>query len=245
MKKTKVVVVMPAYNAEQTLEKTYKDIPKRKVDEIILVDDKSNDNTVKKAKELKIKTFSHKKNKGYGGNQKTCYKKALKEGADIIVMLHPDYQYDPKLIGEMIEPIKKNKYDIILGNRIRSRKEAFEGGMPKTKYFLNRMLTFIENVVLGTNLREHLSGYRAYTKEVLKTLPLKKMSDDFVFDQQFTISATYSGFDIGHIEVPVRYFDEASSIQFIRGTKFMLQTFWTLFLFTLAKNGIYKAKVFK
>lgn len=244
MKNPKVVVVMPAYNAEQTLEQTYKDIPKDEVDEMILVDDCSTDKTVEKAEELGITVFEHENNTGYGGNQKTCYKQALDAGADIVVMLHPDYQYDPTLIGEMVEPIKKGKYDIILGNRIRSRKESLEGGMPLAKYLLNRMLTFIENIVLGTNLREHLSGYRAYTREVLKILPLEEMSDDFVFDQQFTISATHSGFSIGHIEVPVRYFDEASSIQFIRGSQFMLQTFWTLFLFVLAGTGIYKSEIF-
>lgn len=216
----KVIVIMPAYNAEKTLKRTYNDIPKDLVDEIILVDDRSNDKTVKIAKNLGIKFFRHDKNIGYGGNQKTCYKEALKLNADIVVMLHPDYQYDPKLIPLLIEPIRKGVFDVMLGSRIRSRKEALEGGMPLYKYISNRFLTIIENLVLGLNLSEYHTGFRAYSKKVLKSLPLEKFSNDFVFDQQILIGAHKRGFSVGEIAVPVKYFPEASSINFWRSTKY-------------------------
>lgn len=213
---------MPAYNAEKTLRKTYLDIPKKSIDEIILVDDKSNDKTVEAARKLGIKTFVHNKNKGYGGNQKTCYKEALRLGADIVVMVHPDYQYDPKLIPLLIEPIKNGVFDIMLGSRIRSRKEALLGGMPLYKYISNRFLTIIENLVLGLNLSEYHTGFRAYSKKVLTSIPIEKFSDDFVFDQEILISAHKRGFLIGEIAVPVKYFPEASSINFIRSVKYGL-----------------------
>lgn len=216
----KVIVIMPAYNAEKTLKKTYNDIPKDLVDEIILVDDRSNDKTLEIAKGLGINFFRHDKNIGYGGNQKTCYKEALKLNADIVVMLHPDYQYDPKLIPLLIEPIKKGVFDIMLGSRIRSREEALQGGMPLYKYISNRFLTIIENIVLGLNLSEYHTGFRAYSKKVLKKLPLEKFSNDFVFDQEILIAAHKRGFSIGEISVPVRYFPEASSINFIRSVKY-------------------------
>jgi len=216
----RIVIVMPAYNAAHTLEKTYKDIPKNIADEIILVDDESHDKTVKIANKLGIKTFRHNKNLGYGGNQKTCYRQALKLNADIVVMLHPDYQYDPKLIPFLIEPIKQDVFDIMLGSRIRTRKGVLEGGMPLYKYLGNRLLTFLENLVLGLNLSEYHTGFRAYSKKVLMKLPLEKFSNDFVFDQQILISAHSFKFRIGEIFVPTKYFPEASSINFIQSVKY-------------------------
>lgn len=225
----KVVVVMPAYNAEKTLAKTYKDIPKDLVHEIILVDDGSHDQTVALSKTLGIKTYVHKHNKGYGANQKTCYKLALKLGADIVVMVHPDYQYDSALIGELIRPIVDQRFDLMLGSRIRTRKEAIAGGMPKYKYLGNRILTMIENIALGLNLSEYHTGFRAFSKEVLIKAPLNKFSDDFVFDQQILIWAIKKDFTVGEIPVLVRYFPDASSINFVRSTKYGIQTVIALF----------------
>lgn len=216
----KIIVVMPAFNAEKTIEITYRDIPKKIVDEIIVVDDKSFDRTVEIAKKLKLKVILHSNNKGYGANQKTCYKKALKLGADIVIMLHPDYQYDPKLIPLLIEPIKRSYVDIMLGSRIRSRKEALEGGMPLYKYIANRILTFLENLILGLNLSEYHTGYRAFSKKVLKSIPFRSFSDDFIFDQQILIKAHEKGFRIGEFSVPVKYFPESSSINFARSVRY-------------------------
>lgn len=241
----KTIIVMPAYNAAEMLEKTIADLPKGLADEIILVDDASKDQTVEVAKKLGLTVFVHKKNRGYGGNQKTCYQKALQKGAQVIIMLHPDYQYDSSLTNDLIKPISEGRFQVMFGSRIRTRKEALEGGMPWYKYFLNRFLTPIENVVLGVNFSEHLSGFRAYEKEVIEKLPFNSFSDDFVFDQQFMISAIAAGFEVGEISVPVRYFSESSSIRFLKGGKFLWQTFWTLFLFVLLKTGIYKSKIFR
>lgn len=227
---------MPAYNAERTIEKTYRDIPKEFIDEILVVDDKSKDKTAAIAQKLNLKTFIHPKNLGYGGNQKTCYKEALRLGADIIVMIHPDYQYDATLTGELIKPILDNRFDIMLGSRIRSRKEALGGGMPVYKYLSNRILTVLENLVLGLNLSEYHTGFRAYKKEVLKKLPFNNFSNDFVFDQQILICAAKSGFKIGEIAVPVRYFPEASSINFGRSVKYGLETI--IFLFRASIFGL-------
>jgi glycosyltransferase involved in cell wall biosynthesis len=243
-KRAKVTVVMPAYNAAKTVKKTYDDLPKNVVDEAILVDDCSQDNTVEVAKKIGIITFQHKKNRGYGGNQKTCYAHALKRGADIVVMVHPDYQYDATLVGEMIRPILQKRYDIMFGSRIRKRGEALKGGMPGYKYIISRMLTVIENIVLGVNFSEHLSGFRAYSSQVLKTLPLTNFSDDFVFDQQLMISAIEAGFEVGEISVPTRYHDESSSIRGWRGAKFLLGTFYSLKLYIFAKWGVYRAPIF-
>lgn len=239
----KVVVVMPAYNAEKTLEKTYNDIPKDVVSEIIVVDDESKDQTVKKAKDLKLEVFIHPKNLGYGGNQKTCYRKALEKRADIIVMIHPDYQYDATLTDYLIKPIIDGRIDIMLGSRIRSRKEALAGGMPLYKYISNRVLTFLENLILGLNLSEYHTGFRAYRREVLEKVPFEFFSDDFVFDQEILISAHKAGFNIGEIAVPVRYFSEASSINFLRSAKYGLMILYTLFLFIINPLGI-KNKIF-
>lgn len=244
MKKAKVIVVMPAYNAAKTIAETYKDIPKGVVDEVIVVDDCSSDNTVEVAKKLGLTVISHEKNLGYGGNQKTCYRQALKRDADIVIMIHPDYQYDSRLTEEIIKPIRDGRFDIMFGSRIRTRKEALDGGMPPVKYILNRIVSLIENIVLGVNLTEHLSGYRAYSKKVLTTLPINKFSNDFLFDQQLTVSAIAYGFTIAEYPVPVRYFSESSSIQFIKGAKFLLETFFTLILFVLYKLKIYKSNIF-
>lgn len=232
-KKIKIVVVMPAYNAERTLVKTYRDIPKKLVDKIILVDDGSHDKTVKIAKTLNLKTFIHPQNRGYGGNQKTCYTLALNEGADIIVMIHPDYQYDSTLTEELIRPILQKRFDIMLGSRIRTRKEALLGGMPYYKYFFNRLLTILENIVLGQNLSEYHSGFRAFNKKVLQKIPFHKFSDNFVFDQQILIHAIRKNFTIGEIPVPVRYFPDASSINFWQSTKYGLSILMELFKYLL------------
>lgn len=228
--KQKVIIVMPAYNAEKTLKKTYRDIPVGLAHEVILVDDHSADKTVNIAKKLGLTVFIHPNNLGYGGNQKTCYWEALKRNPDIVVMIHPDYQYDAGLTEELIKPITDNRFDIMLGSRIRSRKEALSGGMPLYKYLGNRLLTIIENIILGLNLSEYHTGFRAYKGEVLKKIPFQKFSNDFVFDQQILIYAAKHNFLIGEIPAPVRYFPEASSINFWRSVKYGLATL--IFLIT-------------
>jgi glycosyltransferase involved in cell wall biosynthesis len=240
----KVIVVMPAYNASKTIAATYKAMPPGVVDETIVVDDKSSDNTVQVARELGLTVIMHPRNLGYGGNQKTCYKEALKRGADVVVMIHPDYQYDSSLTEEIAKPISQGRFDIMFGSRIRTRKEALDGGMPYVKYILNRVVSLIENIVLGVNFTEHLSGFRAYSKEVLNTLPINHFSDDFLFDQELMISAIAHGFRVAEYPVPVRYSPESSSIKFLAGTKFLLETFVTLALFILYKLKIYKSKIF-
>ena len=240
----KVIVVMPAYNASKTIAATYKAMPPGVVDETIVVDDKSSDNTVQVARELGLTVIMHPRNLGYGGNQKTCYKEALKRGADVVEMIHPDYQYDSSLTEEIAKPISQGRFDIMFGSRIRTRKEALDGGMPYVKYILNRVVSLIENIVLGVNFTEHLSGFRAYSKEVLNTLPINHFSDDFLFDQELMISAIAHGFRVAEYPVPVRYSPESSSIKFLAGTKFLLETFVTLALFILYKLKIYKSKIF-
>ena len=244
LKKEKVIVIMPAYNAEKTLKKTLYDIPSKVADEIILVDDGSHDKTVFIAKKLGLKTFVHPQNRGYGGNQKTCYTLALNEGADIIVMIHPDYQYDSSLLGEIIRPIQQKRFDIVLGSRIRSRTEALEGGMPVYKYYSNRFLTILENIILDQNLSEYHTGFRAFSRKVLLTLPFHKFSDDFVFDQDILISAIKEGFKIGEIQVPVRYFPDASSINFRRSLKYGIEILKDLIFFLLSKANVYSSKMF-
>lgn len=236
---------MPAYNAAATLEKTVADIPAGSVDEIILVDDCSRDNTVELAKKMGLTVIEHKQNKGYGGNQKTCYRHALDAGADYIVMIHPDYQYDSRVIAVAVDIIKLGICDVVLGSRIRTRREALDGGMPLYKYIANRGLTVIENVFLGQNLGDFHSGFRAYRREVLETIPYERNSDDFVFDSQFLAQAVYYGFKLGDIPVPVRYFDEASSINFRRSTKYGLTTLQVVAQFWLHKLGIWKSRLFE
>lgn len=240
-KKSKVIAVMPAYNAAKTLRKTYADIPKGVVDKIILVDDGSSDDTVRIARSLGLRTVAHPQNRGYGANQKTCYTLALSEGADIVVMIHPDYQYDSSLTGELIRPIQQSRFDVVLGSRIRTREEALRGGMPVWKYAGNRFLTLLENLILGQNLSEYHTGFRAYTKAVLKKLPFHKYSDDFVFDQQILFGAIALGARIGEIPVPVRYFEEASSINFSRSIKYGLSIIRDLVIYkTIGKNYFVK-----
>ncbi|PIY79887.1 MAG: glycosyl transferase family 2 [Candidatus Pacebacteria bacterium CG_4_10_14_0_8_um_filter_43_12] len=212
----KVVAVMPAYNAAKTLEKTLADLPKDVINEIILVDDHSTDQTAQLARKLGLTVVEHPQNRGYGGNQKTCYTLALSNGADVVVMIHPDYQYDSSLADKMVLPIIKRKVDVMLGSRIRTRKEALAGGMPLYKYLGNRFLTLVENFLLGQNLSEYHTGYRAFSKEMLEKLPFHKYSDDFVFDSQILFGAIANGARIDEIRVPVRYFQEASSINFFR-----------------------------
>lgn len=219
----KIIVVLPAYNAATTLEKTVRDIPDM-VDEIILVDDKSNDETLAVANKLGLFVFSREKNGGYGANQKDCYKLALEHGADIVVMIHPDYQYDPKIISFFAEFLSGDYFDIMLGTRIRSRREALAGGMPQYKYLANRLLTIFENFVSGYNLSEWHTGMRAYKREVLKTIDWQNNSDDFVFDSEMLFKAVAHKYKIGEIPVPVRYFKEASSINFWRSLKYGLAT---------------------
>ncbi len=240
----KVVVVMPAYNSEKTLEKTYSEIPKDIVDEVILVDDNSKDNTVELAKSLGInKVIKHEKNLGYGGNQKTCYKTALKSGADIVVMLHPDYQYTPLLIEAMAYPIAKGVFPVMLGSRILG-KGALKGGMPLYKYIANRFLTFIQNILMNQKLAEYHTGYRAFSKEILLQCPLEENSDDFIFDNQMLAQIAYLGYEIGEITCPTKYFDEASSINFKRSTIYGIGVLKVSILYRLAKWGIYRSKIF-
>lgn len=224
----RVVAVMPAYNAAATLELTLADIPPGSVDEILLVDDASTDDTVAIAKRLGLTVIEHPENRGYGGNQKTCYRYALNAGADVVVMIHPDYQYDSRVIPLAVELIRLGNCDVVLGSRIRSRREALDGGMPLYKYLANRVLTAIENVALGQNLGDFHSGFRAYRREVLETIPFLSNSDDFVFDTQFLVQAVHFQFKLGDIPVPVRYFDEASSINFRRSTRYGFATLKTV-----------------
>ncbi len=222
-KSKKIIVVLPAYNAASTLERTINDLPEM-VDQIILVDDKSNDETAALARSLGLMVYEHDKNKGYGGNQKTCYRLALEQGGDIIVMIHPDYQYDPKLVKYFAEFIVDDYFDVVLGTRIRSRRETLAGGMPRYKYISNRVLTIFENLISGHNLSEWHTGMRAYTKEVLEHINFQKNSDDFVFDSQVLFQVIANKYRIGEIPVPVRYFKEASSINFRRSLKYGLGT---------------------
>ena len=223
-KASKVIVVLPAYQAERTLEQTVREIPRQSVDEIILVDDASSDRTMEIAQALHLVVERHPLNEGYGRNQKTCYSLALARGADIIIMLHPDYQYDPRLIPHFVDFIRNDYFDVMLGTRIRTRKEALAGGMPKYKYFSNRLLTIFENIVTGQNLSEWHTGMRAYSRQVLEAIDFMHNSDDFVFDSQVLFQIIEHGFRIGEIPVPVRYFAEASSINFIRSVRYGVGT---------------------
>ena len=230
----RVIVVMPAYNAAKTLERTYRDLPEGVVDRIILVDDVSHDETVEIARRLGLKTLVHVQNRGYGGNQKTCYLEALQDGADIVVMLHPDYQYDSTLVPELIAPIQSGEADMVMGSRFLGGGVRV-GGMPAYKIVANRFLTICENIVLGLRLSEAHTGFRAYSRRMLETIPFLLNSDDFVFDSQVIVQAVAFGFRIGEIGVPTRYFEEASSVNFSRSVVYGLSTLWTLLRFMVHK----------
>lgn len=235
---------MPAYNAAKTLEQTYAEIPLDIVDEVILVDDRSRDETVHKARELGIhEVVVHEKNRGYGGNQKTCYATALRKGADIVVMLHPDYQYTPRLIEAMVFPIAYGLFPVMLGSRILG-KGALRGGMPVYKYVANRVLTFFQNVMMDQKLAEYHTGYRAFSREILTTLPLEENNDDFVFDNEMLGQIAYAGHTIGEITCPAKYFEEASSINFSRSVKYGLGVLRVSLLFPLNKWGIVRSRIY-
>ena len=236
--------MMPAYNAAQTLEKTYREVPADIVDEVILVDDCSSDDTVSVAQELGIRhVIRHEQNKGYGANQKTCYNKALELGADVVIMLHPDYQYTPLLIESITYMIVNGLYPVVLASRILGN-GALRGGMPRYKYFFNRCLTWFQNVMTGQKLSEYHTGYRAFTREVLETVPYMRNSDDFVFDNQMLAQIIYADFDIGEITCPTKYFPEASSINFRRSCRYGLGVLRTSVQFRLQKWHLGRFRIF-
>lgn len=241
----KIVVVLPAYNAALTLEKTYKEIPFDLVDEVILCDDASRDNTAELGHQLGIQhVIVHEKNKGYGGNQKSLYNKALSIGADIVIMLHPDYQYTPKLIPSMVNIIGEDLYPVVLGSRILG-KGALKGGMPMYKYIANRFLTFSQNILVNHKLSEYHTGYRAFSRDVLETINFNANDDDFVFDNEMLSQVIYADFGIAEVTCPTKYFDEASSINFARSTKYGLGVLWVSVYHRLAKWGIVKSDLYK
>jgi len=232
----KIVVVMPAYNAARTIEKTYREIPLDLVDEVVVTDDASHDDTVEEAQRLGLRTLVHQENRGYGGNQKTCYAAALELGADVIVMLHPDYQYTPKLLPAMISMLTDGPFDVVLGSRILGG-SARKGGMPLYKYVANRLLTASQNMLCDAKLSEYHTGYRAFTREVLERLPLLENSDDFVFDNQMLAQILYHGFEIGEVSCPAAYFEEASSINFRRSVRYGLGVLATSLQLFLQRRG--------
>jgi len=239
----KVIVVLPAYNAASTLELTYREVPFDVVDEVIMVDDASLDETVQVAEELGIPTIVHEENLGYGGNQKTCYREALLRDADVVVMLHPDYQYTPKLVGAMASLVAIGQYQMVLGSRIISG-GALKGGMPLYKYISNRFLTLIENILLGQKISEYHTGYRAFSKELLSVLPLHHCSNDFVFDNEMIAQALYFGFSVGEVSCPTKYFPEASSINFRRSVKYGFGVLSTALKFRLQRWGLGRYTLF-
>jgi glycosyltransferase involved in cell wall biosynthesis len=245
LKNKRICVVLPAYNAEQTIEQVYKEIPLEIVDDVILVDDYSTDNTIKVAKKLGIEyIISHRQNLGYGGNQKSCYNKALELNADVIVMLHPDYQYTPQLIESMCYLIVNNVYPVVLGSRILG-KGALKGGMPRYKYFFNRCLTFFQNLVMNQKLAEYHTGYRAFSTKVLQRINFAANSNDFVFDNQMLAQIFYAGFEIAEITCPTKYFKEASSINFKRSFKYGLGVIDTSLAYRFQKWGWIHKEIFK
>jgi len=239
----KVIVVMPAYNAEKTLERTYSDIPREWVDEIILVDDASSDGTVELARKLGLRVLAHEKNRGYGGNQKTCYREALRLGGDIMIMVHPDHQYDPKIIPQLILPLLNEECDAVFGSRMLGGR-ALEGGMPRWKYLANIFLTTLENAAFGMSLTEYHSGLRAYSRRYLERVKLELNSDDFVFDSEIIAQAAIRGLRIQEIPIATRYFEEASQIGFLRSVVYGLSILKTLVKFKLHKWGIKKFEQF-
>ena len=239
----RVVVVLPAYNAEATLLSTYEEIPMNIVDDVILVDDQSTDQTAQLARQLGIFTIVHPENRGYGGNQKTCYQAALDRGADIVVMLHPDYQYTPKLITAMASMIAEGEFDVVLASRILGV-GALPGGMPVYKYIANRLLTLVQNILVGHKLSEYHTGYRAWSRQTLESLPLLNNSDDFVFDNQMLAQTIFQGFRIGEISCPTRYFPEASSINFKRSVIYGLGVLLNSVQFRLQRMGLHDYAIF-
>ncbi len=239
----KIIVVMPAYNAAKTLAKTVAEIPRGVVDEILLVDDASSDETVALANELGLTVFLHDANFGYGRNQKTCYREAMRHHADIVVMLHPDYQYSPQLIVPMASMIAYGGYDAVIGSRILG-KGALDGGMPLYKFIANRFLTLIQNILIGYKLSEYHTGFRAFRREVLESLPLESNSDDFVFDNQMLTQVIFRGFQLGEISCPTRYFAEASSINFSRSVRYGLGVLATSLSFRLQRLGLSRSRLF-
>lgn len=239
----KIVVVMPAYNSAKTLAQTVADIPRDIVDEILLVDDASSDETVKLAGDLGLKVFQHERNFGYGRNQKTCYREALSRGADIVVMVHSDYQYSPNLIVPMAGMIAYGEYDVVVGSRILGV-GALKGGMPKYKYVANRFLTFVQNVLMGHKLSEYHTGFRAFRRDVIEELPLANNSDDFLFDNQMLAQVVFAGFRLGEISCPTRYFAEASSINFSRSVKYGIGVLMTSLVFRLQRMGLAHSRIF-
>ena len=241
----KVVVVLPAYNAAKTLGQTYREIPFDLVDEVVVVDDASRDNTLDLAKSIGIRhAIRHERNKGYGGNQKTCYKKALELGADIVVMLHPDYQYTPKLLPAIISVIGNDVYPVVFGSRILGN-GALDGGMPLYKYIANRLLTFVQNMLLGQKLSEYHTGYRAFNREVLQSIDLEACNDDFIFDNEMVSQIFYKGFRIAEVTCPTKYFDEASSINFSRSVKYGLGCLRVSMVYRLCKWGLMSSPLYR
>jgi glycosyltransferase involved in cell wall biosynthesis len=240
----KVVVVLPAYNAEKTLEQTYREIPFDIVDDVVLVDDASKDNTLGVAQSLGIRhTIRHERNKGYGGNQKTCYRKAMELGADIVVMLHPDYQYTPKLLPAMISIIGNDVYPVVFGSRILGN-GALQGGMPLYKYIANRGLTFFQNMLLGEKLSEYHTGYRAFSRNVLEGIDMEACHDDFIFDNEMVSQIFYKGFRIAEVTCPTKYFDEASSINFKRSVTYGLGCLRVSMIYRLCKWGLMRSRLY-
>jgi len=242
--KPKVCVVMPAYNAGQTLRRTYKELPRDTVDLVILVDDASTDDTVAVARDLDLKLFLHDRNYGYGANQKTCYREALKAGAEIVVMVHPDYPYDPTLVPEIIKPIQHGEADVVLGSRLKSG-QPLSGGMPWWKYVANRFLTGVENWVFRLDLAEYHTGYRAYSRDVLETVNFELNADQFIFDQEIIAQFVEAGFRIDEVPVPTRYFAEASSISFIASSRYGMGILWLVMRLLLHRTGIWPQRQFE
>lgn len=241
----RTIVVIPAYNAAGTLPRVTADIPKDAVDEIIVVDDCSTDDTEEVARGLPVTFLRHDRNLGYGANQKTCYDEALARGADYVVMIHGDYQYDARMIPPAIEILRLRICDVVLGNRIRTRREALDGGMPRVKYLANRVLTIIQNLLSGQNLGEWHSGFRAYSREVLEKIPYHEDSDGFLFDSQFLVQTVHFGFKLGDVPVPVRYFDEASSIGLRDSAIYAATTLWTFVQWIAHRAGIVRSRIFE
>lgn len=243
-KAPEVVIVMPAYNAAQTLEMTYRQIPSNAVDEIILVDDRSRDGTIEVAKKLNLKVFSHLHNLGYGGNQKTCYTEALRENAEVIIMLHPDGQYDPSVIPDMIKPIKDGEADIVLGSRFLIKRGARKGGMPFYKFIANKFLTGTQNFVLGLKVSEYHTGYRAYSRRFLETVPFLRNSNGFIFDQEIMVQMKIFNLRLKEISIKTKYFKEASEISFYNSIIYGFKTLFLMVKYLLFKWGIVRFPIF-